>query len=237
MIFKRATSQSRKTRETGKAREDGKAASARVYSIAGLLEGRVFRGSFDAGGAGYQFVYAPVRAVVDRGSFHLDGRLSVKDSSGRERARDNVRARLAGTQGGIGTAPVRSQVLVGGVTTSTASTSNQQQQIAGERRSEPAKNEPAVTPAARSLPETDSTGPLSFCGVIYFHLDAIDGASLGVAADLSRVQLNARLAPTDEKGRTLHALYSWLVEALKENADRRVIESVTAELNRMLAAG
>lgn len=226
MIFKRAANQSRKSTQAGKT------ASARLYSIAGSLEGRVFRGSFDAAGASYQFVYAPARAVVAGGKFHLDGRLLVKDSSGRERVRQSVRAHLAGTQGGIGTAPVRSQILVGGVTTSTASTSNQQQQIAGERRSEP-----VATAAARRLPETDSTGPLSFCGVLYFHLDPIDGASLAVPADLSRVQLNARLAPTDDRGRALHSLYSWLVEALKQNADRRVIDTVTAELNRLLAAG
>ncbi|HKY04401.1 MAG TPA: hypothetical protein VJQ56_05905 [Blastocatellia bacterium] len=232
MIFKRALNQSRKTTEASTTKETGKTASARLYSIAGSLDGRVFRGSFDAAGTSYRFVYAPARAVVERGKFHLDGRLSATDSAGRERGRVNVRARLAGTQGGIGTAPVRSQILVGGVTTSTASTSNQQQQIAGERRSEPTP----ATAAARRLPETDSTGPLSFCGVMYFHLDPIDGASLGVAADLSRVQLNARLAPTDDRGRALHSLYSWLVEALAQNADRRVIESVTSELNKMFAA-
>lgn len=240
MIFKRATSQSRKTRDADTTKGTGKMAGGRaprLYSIAGLLDGRVFRGSFDAAGASYQFVYAPVRAVVESGKFHLDGRLSVKDSTGRESARASVRARLAGTQGGIGTAPVRAQILVGGVTTSTASTSNQQQQTAGERpRSEPTKIDPPATSSTRALPETDSTGPLSFCGVIYFHLDPIDGASLGVAADLSRVQLNARLAPADDRGRALHSLYSSLVEALKENANRRVIESITTELNKMLAA-
>jgi DNA-binding transcriptional regulator PaaX len=73
--------------------------------------------------------------------------------------------------------------------------------------------------------------------VIYFHLDPIDGASLGVAADLTRVQLNARLAPADDRGRALHSLYSSLAEALAQNADRRVIDAVTTELNRLLAAG
>jgi hypothetical protein len=70
---------------------------------------------------------------------------------------------------------------------------------------------------------------------MYFQLEPLDGRALGVAADLSRVQLNVRLAPTDNTGRALHGIYSAIVEALYvKSVDRRLATDAVAELNKAL---
>ncbi|HWP42554.1 MAG TPA: hypothetical protein VNO14_04915 [Blastocatellia bacterium] len=91
--------------------------------------------------------------------------------------------------------------------------------------------------ATSQLPVTDATGPLSFCGVMYFHLQPLDARALGVRADLSRVQLNARLAPTDDTARDLHGLYSMAVAALyTDPADERAASAAISEINKVLGA-
>jgi hypothetical protein len=70
---------------------------------------------------------------------------------------------------------------------------------------------------------------------MYLHLEPLDGAKFGVPADLSRVQLNARLWSTDELARNLQDVYSQLVEALygePPKADNARL--LLAELNRLL---
>ncbi|HVG18815.1 MAG TPA: hypothetical protein VNI02_07150 [Blastocatellia bacterium] len=210
-----------------------------LHSISAVLKQRDFAGSFDVAGAGYLFVYVPSEAELSGQKLQLRGRLEITDPRGRKRARDGVRALLASAQGGIGAAPVRRQVLVGGVGASTASTSGQQQQIAGERPgADPKKPDAADSPKPDPLPEVESTGPLSFCGAMYFHLEPLDGAALGVAADLRRVQLNVRLAPVDETGRALQGLYSSIVDALYGiQADTRMASAVVGQLNKLLVAG
>jgi hypothetical protein len=72
---------------------------------------------------------------------------------------------------------------------------------------------------------------------MYFRLDAMDGSAVAVPADLSRVQLNARLAPADDAGRALHGIYSTIVDALyARRVDTRLAAAAIAELNKMLAA-
>lgn len=208
------------------------AAGARVYSIAALLKDNHFAGSFDVAGASYRFTYAPTKAEVTGRKLQLDGRLVVTDGRGRARTQERVKALLAATQGGIGTAPIRDQVLVGGVQSSTAATSGQQQQVAGEATKKP--EEPTAPPKV-VLPEIDSTGPLSFCGAIYFHFELIDARALGVRADLSRVQMNARLAPGDAKARALQGVYSAIADALYGNeVNTRLAEIAVRELNKMI---
>ncbi|MCI0487750.1 MAG: hypothetical protein L0229_14250 [Blastocatellia bacterium] len=190
-----------------------KRAEMRLHSIAGLLRGRHFSGSFDVAGASYKFAYAPSRAEIVEGKLQLEGRLTITDPQGRPRVRAPVKAKLLSMQGGIGSAPPRPPV-------------------AGARRPDEA--------AGRSdgLPIIESTGPLAFCGVMYFHFEPVNGPALGVAADLSRVQLNARLAPTEPTGRELHGLYSAIVDALYgEQVDRRAADALIGELNKTLTAG
>jgi hypothetical protein len=72
---------------------------------------------------------------------------------------------------------------------------------------------------------------------MYFRFEPLDGGALGVAADLGRVQLNARLAPTDDTGRALHGVYSSVVEALySRRSDPRMASAAIGELNKLLAA-
>jgi hypothetical protein len=208
----------------------------KLHSIAGLLRERSFTGSFEAGGASYSFVYAPSRAEITGRRLQLTGRLSVTNARGETRTKDNLRALLVSTQGGVGAAPIRQQIMVGGVAASTAATSGQQQQQAGGAAgNDPRK--PGEAARARPLPDIEATGPLSFCGAMYFRLDAVDGSAVAVPADLSRVQLNARLAPADDAGRALHGIYSTIVDALyARRVDTRLAAAAIAELNKMLAA-
>lgn len=196
------------------------ASGVKLYSVAALLKERRFDGSFDVAGSSYQFAYAPSKAEVAGQKLQLRGRLTVTNSRGGSRTKENVQALLASAQGGIGTAPVRSQTLIGGVLPAA-----------------PAVPTPLHASDSKPLPVIESTGPLSFCGVMYFHLEPIDGKALGVPADLSRVQLNARLAPADNAGRTLHGIYSAIVEALYvKQADMRLATDAVAELNKLLSA-
>ena len=78
---------------------------ARVHSIAALLKASHFAGSFDVAGASYKFTYSPAKAEVAGRKLQLEGRLTVTDAGGRTRTQERVKALLAATQGGIGTAP------------------------------------------------------------------------------------------------------------------------------------
>ena len=222
----------------GQSKKSSNKTGARVYSIAALVKGNNFAGSFDVAGASYRFTYTQTKAVLAGRRLLLEGRLTVVDAQGRARTRERVRALLASTQGGIGTAPIRAQVLVGGVQSSTAATSGQQQQIAGEgARSGQKPGEPA-TPSKTVMPEIDSTGPLSFCGAMYFQLEPLEGRAFGVQADLSRVQLNVRISPGDEKSRALQGVYSAIADALYgKEADNRLAAIAVGELNRLLTVG
>jgi hypothetical protein len=208
MLFGKSDMKQKRARSSG----------LKLHSVAALLKERRFEGSFEVAGSSYRFTYAPARAQVEGQRLLLRGRLTVTNSRGQSRTKENVQALLASTQGGVGTAPVRSQALIGGVVPS-----------------QPAVPTPQQPSDSKPLPVVESTGPLSFCGVMYFQLEPLEGPRLGVAADLSRVQLNARLAPTDGAARALHGIYSAIVEALYGNsADRRLATLSVAELNKAL---
>ncbi|HKP85645.1 MAG TPA: hypothetical protein VJZ26_06100 [Blastocatellia bacterium] len=234
MIFDRTRKKS-----NGVASQKRPAAGARLHSISAVLRERNFVGSFDVAGAGYRFRYVPSKAELSDQKLRLRGKLEITNPRGQTRARDNVQALLVSAQGGVGAAPVRRQVLVGGVADSTASTSGQQQQIAGEKPgAATSKSDASDTAKTPPLPEVESTGPLSFCGAMYFNLEPLNGGEVGVAADLARVQLNVRLAPVDETGRALHGLYSSIVDALYgKEADAQMASAVIGELNKLLAEG
>ena len=234
MIFDRVKKRSKSA--TGQRRP---ASGPRVHSISAVLKQHNFVGSFDVAGASYRFTYYPSEAELSGQKLQLRGRLEITGPRGQARGRDNVRALLISAQGGVGAAPIRQQIMVGGVGASTASTSGQQQQIAGERQGA-ATEKPNAAGSSKPgpPPEVESTGPLSFCGAMYFNLEPLDGGALGVAADLNRVQLNVRLAPADEKGRVMHGLYSSIVDALyAKQVDVPMASAVINVLNKMLVAG
>jgi hypothetical protein len=207
----------------------------KIYSVPALLIERQFRGGFDVPGSLYQLVYAPQRAEVVEGKLQLVGRLTLLGPQGQARSRNQVRATLEGTQGGVGAAPIRRQLLAAGAQTGTVSTAEEKQQLASEN--EKKLDEPAKA-SVHALPVTESAGPESFCGVMYFRLEPLDNRALGVTADLKRVQLNARLAPTDDTAHRLQDLYTAVVEALYgEQVNERLAAAAMGEINKLLSAG
>lgn len=188
----------------------GAASQAKLHSIASMMRGRSFEGRFEVGGVSYSFTYSPATAALAGGKLNLTGTLSV--TGGRPNARvsprvlRSIRVTLIASQGGIGTAPAR-------------------------------QNVPADIPPPRpDFPIVESTGSLSFCGVLYFKLAPLDGRTLGVPADLKQVQLNVRLAPVSDAERALQATFSSIVDALyAQQVDRDSAEVAISELNKLLA--
>jgi hypothetical protein len=198
----------------GRAQKRAKAKphAPKVHSIAARMRERSFEGGFDIAGINYSFTYSPARAAVAGRKLELFGVLTVID--GRPNARvpphslNNVRAVLVSAQGGIGAAPTRTNLPVD------------------------------ISTAKPDLPVVESTGSLSFCGALYFKLSSLDGRSLGVPADLSPLQLNVRLAPTNDAERNLQGVYSSIVDALYgKNADNRAAAAHMSLLNKLLTAG
>ena len=196
-----------------------KPAGRRLHSIAGLLKDKTFQGAFSVGSSAFDFAYVPSKADIAGQRLLLEGQLVITNGRGAVRKRERVRALLASIQGGIGAAPVRPPI-----NTSLSTATNQ---------ATAASRTPGSTDM---LPITESTGPLSFTGVMYFQFEPIDEAALGVPADMSRLQLNARIAPSDSNARTLHGVYSAIVDALYgEKVDSSAARAYVAELNRLLA--
>ncbi|MGH9759471.1 MAG: hypothetical protein ACREAC_01375, partial [Blastocatellia bacterium] len=66
-------------------------------------------------------------------------------------------------------------------------------------------------------------------------MDPIDGRTMGIAADLSKVQLNLRFAPTIDKERDFQDIYSELVAAvLGKEFDAESARAVLEDLNKAL---
>jgi len=208
----------------------------RLYSIAAWPEQRAFAGNLSLGGTVYKFSYAPSRAEAINKLLQLTGRLTITDARGRARALDSVRATLANTQGGIGTGPLRRQMIASDAPIGDQTTSQQKHQIAGETEKQAGEKQSEQARARGSLPVTENTGPTSYCGVLYFHFAPLDAGALGVTADLTKVQLNVRLEPLDDTARTLHGLYCYVVDALYgERADEKLAAAAISELNRVFA--
>lgn len=214
----------------------GQTGARRLYSIAAWPEQRAFVGNLSPGGKDYQFSYAPSRAEAINKLLQLTGRLTVIDARGRARALNSVRATLANTQGGVGTGPIRRQIIATEAPTGAQTTSQQKQQVAGETEKQAGERQSEQPQARGSLLVTENTGPTSYCGVLYFHFEPIDAGALGVTADLTKVQLNVRLEPLDDTARTLHGLYCYVVDALYgERADEKLAAAAIRELNRVFA--
>ncbi|MCM3872871.1 MAG: hypothetical protein ND895_19495 [Pyrinomonadaceae bacterium] len=209
----------------------------KLHSIHGLLRGRVVDGQFDVRDQSYRFSFVPASASLVEGKLILSGRMTVHTPQLGTRFVDGVEARLVAGQGGMGAAPVRRQLLSGTAQTSQTSTSSQkiEQEKGPETDLQPGL-QPFGSPRVDELgrPVIESTGPLSFVGVLYFSLSTLDGSTLGVPLDLSKVQLNLRLAPTDDLARDLHFMFSNLTAALFQTPiDERASNEQVQELNRM----
>jgi hypothetical protein len=175
-----------------------------------MMRGRSFSGRFDVGGVSHSFTYSPERAAIAGGKLQVTGNLTVIDGRANARVRPHnlrsVRATLIAIQGGIGTAPPRQRL--------------------------PAE----ISTSRPDLPIVESTGSLSFCGVLYFKLAPLDGRALGIPADMRQVQLNVRLAPVSDAERGLQAAFSSIADSLYgERVDRSSADAAVSELNKLLA--
>ncbi|MDQ3684332.1 MAG: hypothetical protein M3430_01850 [Acidobacteriota bacterium] len=243
---KRTAARNRRNNSSGRSVTSESPASAapgpqprtKLYSVAGLMNERLFTGRFNARGTTYNFSFAPTSAALsDKGQLELTGDFVISSRPGTSRLMPDARATLIATQGGIGSSPPRRQALVAATTTSGNVATPQQKQE--EAKAPETKQEPAApatpAPSASALPITEATDDLAFAAAMYFQLSPLDARALGVAIDMNRVQLNARLAPTSDFERELQLLYSDVVAAtggakINEGDARRYV----GELDRVL---
>jgi hypothetical protein len=178
-----------------------------LHSIAGMLRARRIEGGFETGGNKYNFIYSPTRAVLSGNQLQLTGSLEIKSSNApAPRSVDNVKATLIAIQGGIGNPPQREKLP------SDVSTKHP------------------------DLPIVESTGSISFSGVLYFKLSPLDDRALGIPVDMRQVQLNVRLAPVSDTERALQADFSSIADALYgKQPDPKWAESALSDLNKHLA--
>lgn len=202
-------------------RRSARVQQRKLHTITGLSKEREFAGSFELGNAAYKFSYAPAKGELRDGKFYLVGRLSVTARRGRTLYRDGVRAVYAGIQGGLGTGPARPLTGAG---------------VAEFEKRRTASTDPAPVQGQRPIPAIDSTDARAFAGVMYLTFGPIEGRALGVPADMSRVQLNARFYVIDDTARALHGIYCSIVDSIEGPlADRAVASALVEELNRKLA--
>src|SRR5438552_15008303 len=180
---------------------------ATLHTIAAMMRDRSFAGRFGIAGVNHSFMYSPAKATLTGNKLQLIGEFTVvNDPSPSARSLREVRATLVAAQGGIGIAPLRKQL--------------------------PSD----VSTAHPDLPVVESTGPLSFCGVLYFKLAPLEGQALGVHADLRQLQLNVRLAPVNDVERGLQGAFSSVVDALYGlDVDGSAAEGVVSEINKLLS--
>ncbi len=209
----------------------------KLHSIHGLLHGRVVDGQFEVQQQPFHFSFVPATAAIADGRLVLTGRLVVHSPQLGMRFVDSVEARLVALQGGVGVSPVRRQLLTG--TAQTSQTATAEQKLEQEKGPE-TDLQPGLHPFESSRldelgrPMVDATGPLSFVGVLYFNLSPLDGPTLGVPLDLSKVQLNLRLAPTDDVARYVQDIFSDLTDALyRDPIDEHAATRQVEELNRI----
>jgi hypothetical protein len=194
----------------GQKRGTAKAAAkpAKLHSIAAMMVEGGFGGRFDVADVSYGFIFSPAKASVSGGKLQLSGSFAVFDKRANVHDLKYVpaKATLLAAQGGIGTAPLRKQL--------------------------PSD----VSTAHPDLPVVESTGPLSFCGVLYFKLAPLDARTLAVPADMRQLQLNVRLAPVNDAERGLQGAFSSVVDALYgKEVDGSAAEAAVSELNKLLS--
>lgn len=205
----------------------------KLHTLHAVLRGRIFDGQFEALGKVVTFTFIPSRASLQQ-KLTLNGKIGFTLPKQPTKFFNDVTATLMATQGGVGVSPIRRQLLTG--TAQTAQTATSDQRLEQEKGPET-----DIQPGLHSFeapkydefgrPRVESTDTLSFVGVLYFKLSAIDNQALGLALDMSDIQLGARLAPTDDLARDLQLLFSDVVSALDQN-DTAVLTSSIESLNR-----
>jgi len=183
------------------------ASPRKLHSIHSLLTGRQFTGEIESSKTKQSFSYAPTSAALVNRKIELTGVFTVHQS-GRARKAENVKATLLGTQGSLLAVYVPPE----------------------ESYAQLLEDSPAD-----GLPVTDATGSRSSVGVAYFKLSSMDNRKLGVAFDLSDVQLNGRLNPADDTARALQFWLSVAVravygESMNENLASRALNEITGIL-------
>lgn len=199
-------------RQNGKAgRVRGTRRPPKVYSIPAWPKHHDFAGEFEVTGQAYKLVFAPSHAEVDGGKLRLTGLLTITDPKGHDHTQRDFPIVLASTQGGIGQLPGYRHIFAGA--SAVADDAAMHEHHSGAKTEADSKVD--AEPKGKSeLPVTDSTGALSFCGVMYFHMAPLSGARMGVSADLEHVQLNVRLYATDDFEREIQYVYSKIVSSL-----------------------
>jgi len=196
----------------GKVQEPEKQGSAAkqkaLHSIAGMQRARRFEGTFELDNVKYSFSYSPKRAALNANKLQLVGTFNVNGPGSRPaRNINDVKATLLAIQGGIGTPPQRE------------------------------KMPSDISTRHPDLPIVESTGSISFSGVLYFKLSSLDGRVLGISTDMSQVQLNVRLAPVSDTERDLQAAFSSIADSLYgAQIDSRWAESAVNDLNKLFGA-
>ncbi|MEW6130797.1 MAG: hypothetical protein AB1757_27455 [Acidobacteriota bacterium] len=176
----------------------------KLYSMAALMRGKNFAGNFETAAGKYEFVFVPTSASLNKGRLELTGSLGIASSRGKKRQVTGVRASLLSIQSGLGNVP---DVI---------------------------KTRARAAGAKSALPVTEASQASGYVGVMYMRFAPIDGKALGLAIDLSSVQLNARLFADSQIERQLRVLYSDLI-SLKEDAEQTAKN--LASLNQIFGLG
>ena len=186
-------------------------ARGRLYSIHALLSGQEFIGTIESPPRNHDFRFTPAEGRLKNGMLEINGSFSVMGDDGRAHSSNGVTATLAAMQGGLGTGPSPPEDF--------------------------ASRNKAVNPLDPTFPVTESTDSLGFVAALFFRLSPLDGRTLGLGFDLSRVQLNLRLAPVSGPERDMQWLFSALTAALLGKVrDEVVAQQYLDAINRLLKA-
>jgi hypothetical protein len=189
--------------------------NSKLYSLPVLMSGNAFVGKLETSSGTFECRYKPVTAEVRDGRFVLTGSLTLTGRDRRFRNESNVLATLSALQGATS-----GNVLPPGEYAARVN----------------------ISPDQSALPITEFTDARGFAGVIYMQLSPLDSRRLGLAVDLSKVQMNCRLAPTSDLERELHWLYSAVSNALlgekkDEPSAKEYAQAITKRFSTLGAPG